>query len=102
MVTIKHALIVNDSKSTRIMLQRLLEKMNLDTQAVESTEKTLRYLEDHHLDVIFIDHMMPGMSGFEATLTIKNNPKIKSIPTVMYTSKESNGFNLSYKKRGWQ
>jgi CheY-like chemotaxis protein len=92
-MTIKNALIVDDSKSARIMLQRLLEKMNLNTQAVESAEEALRYLEDQHPDIIFMDHMMPGMNGLEATLTIKSNPKTESIPTIMYTSKESDGYN---------
>jgi CheY-like chemotaxis protein len=92
-MTIKNALIVDDSKSARIMLQRLLEKMNLNTQAVESAEEALLYLEDQHPDIIFMDHMMPGMNGLEATLTIKSNPKTESIPTIMYTSKESDGYN---------
>jgi CheY-like chemotaxis protein len=51
-MTIKNALIVDDSKSARIMLQRLLEKMNLNTQAVENAEEALRYLEDQHPDII--------------------------------------------------
>ncbi|MFT6450271.1 MAG: CheY-like chemotaxis protein [Oleispira sp.] len=92
-MTIKNALIVDDSKSARIMLQRLLEKMNLNAQAVESAEEALRYLEDQHPDIIFMDHMMPGMDGLEATQTITSNPKTENIPTIMYTSKESDGYN---------
>jgi len=73
-MTIKNALIVDDSKSARIMLQRLLAKMNVVALAVESAEEALSYLEKQHPDVIFMDHMMPGMDGLEATQTIKNNP----------------------------
>jgi CheY-like chemotaxis protein len=40
-----------------------------------------------------MDHMMPGTNGLEATLTIKSNPKTESIPSIMYTSKESDGYN---------
>jgi CheY-like chemotaxis protein len=92
-MTIKNALIVDDSKSARIMLQRLLEKMNLITQSVESGEEALLYLESKQPDIIFMDHMMPGMDGLEATKTIKNNPKTQGIPTIMYTSKEGDGYN---------
>jgi CheY-like chemotaxis protein len=92
-MTIKNALIVDDSKSARIMLQRLLEKMNVITQGVESGEEALRYLENKQPDIIFMDHMMPGMDGLEATKTIKNNPKTQGIPTIMYTSKEGDGYN---------
>ena len=86
-MTIKNALIVDDSKSARMMLQRLLEKMNVVASAVESAEEALQFLEERHPDVIFMDHMMPGMDGLEATQTIKNNPKTSTIPTIMYTSK---------------
>ncbi|MGK0249373.1 MAG: CheY-like chemotaxis protein [Oleispira sp.] len=92
-MTIKNALIVDDSKSARIMLQRLLEKMNVITQSVESGEEALRYLENQQPDIIFMDHMMPGMDGLEATKTIKNNPKTQGIPTIMYTSKEGDRYN---------
>ena len=92
-MTIKSALIVDDSKSARIMLQRLLEKMNVITLGVESAEEAISYLENQQPDIIFMDHMMPGMDGLEATQTIKNNPKTQGIPTIMYTSKEGDGYN---------
>ena len=99
-MTIKNALIVDDSKSARIMLQRLLAKMNVVALAVESAEEALSYLENQHPDVIFMDHMMPGMDGLEATQTIKNNPKTQSIPTIMYTSKEGDGYNTLARSHG--
>lgn len=92
-MTIKNALVVDDSKSARMILQRLLEKMNVITQGVESGEEALRYLENKQPDIIFMDHMMPGMDGLEATQTIKNNPKTQGIPTIMYTSKEDDGYH---------
>jgi len=99
-MTIKNALIVDDSKSARIMLQRLLEKMNVIALTVESAEEALLYLEDQQPDIIFMDHMMPGMDGLEATQTIKNNPKTQGIPTIMYTSKEGDGYNTLAKSHG--
>jgi CheY-like chemotaxis protein len=99
-MAIKNALIVDDSKSARIMLQRLLKKMNVGSLAVESAEEAIRYLEEKQPDVIFMDHMMPGMDGLEATQTIKNNPKTQSIPTIMYTSKEGDGYNILAKSHG--
>ena len=99
-MTIRNALIVDDSKSARIMLQRLLEKMNVIALGVESAEEALSYLEKQQPDVIFMDHMMPGMDGLEATQTIKSNPKTQGIPTIMYTSKEGNGYNSLAKSHG--
>lgn len=99
-MTIKNALIVDDSRSARVMLQRLLEKMNVDTLSVESAEAAFSYLENESPDVIFMDHMMPGMDGLEATLSIKNNPKTQNIPTIMYTSKEDDGYISLAKSHG--
>ncbi len=87
-MTIKNALVVDDSKSARMMLQRLLSKINVQADAVDSAEAALSFLESRQPDVIFMDHMMPGMDGLEATQLIKSNPRTATIPTIMYTSKE--------------
>ncbi|MCH2040373.1 MAG: response regulator [Saccharospirillaceae bacterium] len=87
-MAIKNALVVDDSKSARMMLQRLLGRMNVKAEAVESAEAALMFLDKSQPDVIFMDHMMPGMDGLEATQLIKSNPKTSTIPTIMYTSKE--------------
>jgi CheY-like chemotaxis protein len=38
--------------------------------------------------VIFMDHLMPGMDGFQAVQAIKANPRTASIPVMMYTSQQ--------------
>jgi len=83
----KRALVVDDSKSARFVLKRMLIELNLDVDAVESAQDGIRYLELNRPDIIFMDHMMPGMDGMEATKLIKENPLTSSIPIMMYTSK---------------
>ncbi len=84
----KTALIVDDSKSARVVLKRLLESHNLEVDTAESAEAALEYLIDHRPDVVFMDHMMPGMDGFQAVAAIKSNPDTATIPIMMYTSQE--------------
>ncbi|MEM8982071.1 MAG: response regulator [Pseudomonadota bacterium] len=84
----KRALIVDDSRSARIVLQRMLTTHELDVDMAESAEQALDYLTEHRPDVIFMDHMMPGMDGFEAVRAIKRNPETATIPIMMYTSQE--------------
>jgi len=84
----KSALIVDDSRSARVVLKRMLEVHDLDVATAESAESALQYLNDHRPDVIFMDHMMPGMDGFEAVSAIKNNPDTATIPIMMYTSQQ--------------
>src|SRR4051794_15640523 len=84
----KRALIVDDSKSARVFLSRILEKFEIDVDSAENAESAIEYLGTHRPDVIFMDHMMPGMDGFQAVQAIKNNPRTAMIPIMMYTSQE--------------
>jgi CheY-like chemotaxis protein len=84
----KRALIVDDSKSARLFLARILEKYELDVDNAENAEAAIEYLTSHRPDVIFMDHLMPGMDGFQAVQAIKNNPLTATIPIMMYTSQE--------------
>ncbi len=84
----KRALVVDDSKSARAFLSRILERHEITVDAAESAEAAIDYLSRTRPDVIFMDHMMPGMDGFQAVQSIKNNPRTSSIPILMYTSQE--------------
>ncbi|HUT42254.1 MAG TPA: response regulator [Gammaproteobacteria bacterium] len=82
------ALVVDDSRTARETLKRMLDKHGLDVDTLESAQQALDYLQGHTPDVIFMDHMMPGMDGFQAVEAIKGNPDTATIPIMMYTSKE--------------
>jgi CheY-like chemotaxis protein len=66
----------------------MLEAHELDVDTAESAESALEYLNANRPDVIFMDHLMPGMDGFEAVTAIKNNPDTATIPIMMYTSQQ--------------
>lgn len=82
----KRALIVDDSRSARLVLQRMLAKYGIGAHTVASAEEALDYLLRHRPDVIFMDHRMPGMDGFEAIKHIKKNLETATIPIIMFTS----------------
>jgi CheY-like chemotaxis protein len=84
----KRALIVDDSRSARLFLARILEKHEIEVDSVENAEAAIGYLASRRPDVIFMDHMMPGMDGFQAVRAIKNDSRTATIPIMMYTSQE--------------
>lgn len=84
----KRALIVDDSRSARVILGRMLEGFGLQADSVESAEQAFDYLRSARPDVIFMDHLMPGMDGFAAVKILKANPDTVTIPVLMYTSQE--------------
>jgi CheY-like chemotaxis protein len=87
-MALKRALIVDDSKSARMILSRMLEKYDLEVDTAESAELAIEYLRHHRPDAIFMDHLMPGMDGLQAVRAIKSNPQTAMIPIMMYTSQE--------------
>lgn len=84
----KRALVVDDSKSARVVLSRMLEKYGIEVDSADSAESALEYLREHRPDMIFMDHLMPGMDGLQAVREIKANPELTAIPVMMYTSQE--------------
>jgi CheY-like chemotaxis protein len=84
----KRALVVDDSKSARVILSRMLEKYDIDVDMAESAEQAIEYLKHDRPDAIFMDHLMPGMDGLQAVQAIKSNPQTAMIPIMMYTSQE--------------
>ena len=87
-MTAKRALIVDDSKSARVVLSRMLEEYAIEVDTAESAEDAIEYLKGQRPDVIFMDHLMPGMDGFQAVQAIKNDPRTAAIPIMMYTSQQ--------------
>ncbi|MGM0449903.1 MAG: response regulator [Pseudomonadota bacterium] len=92
-MAINTALLVDDSKVARFALSKLLEGRNMEVSMAGSAEEALDFLNsEQQPDVIFMDHLMPGMNGVEATKAIKRNPATAGIPVVMCTSKKSDDF----------
>jgi CheY-like chemotaxis protein len=84
----KRALVVDDSKSARVILSRMLEKYDIEVDMADSAESAIEYLKHNRPDAIFMDHLMPGMDGLQAVQAIKGNPHTAMIPIMMYTSQE--------------
>ncbi|KPP99066.1 response regulator [Marinobacter sp. HL-58] len=92
-MAIKNALLVDDSKVARFALSKLLEGRDMEVNMAGSAEEALDFLNSNKRpDVIFMDHLMPGMNGVEATKAIKGNPETAAIPIIMCTSKKSQSF----------
>ncbi len=86
-IGLSHALIVDDSRTSAVLLGKMLARSDLSSDKVASGEECLSYLAGTSPDIIFMDHMMPGMDGFDAVKAIKRQPRLAAIPIVMYTSK---------------
>ena len=85
----KRAVLVDDSKLARFALTKLLKEQGFKVEAFESAEEGLAYLESGSAHAVFMDHLLPGMDGLEATRALRGNPRTAGIPVVLCTSNDS-------------
>lgn len=87
------ALIVDDSRVATAALKRMLEPHHMAIESAESGEEAIEYLRSNVSPaVVFLDHMMPGMDGFQVLGLLQKDPRLAAIPIVMYTSKEGEAY----------
>jgi len=63
--------IVDDDVTEREMLVELLSAPNRQVEAFASAETALEHVRENPVDLAFLDHVMPGMSGAELAEKIK-------------------------------
>jgi twitching motility two-component system response regulator PilH len=80
-------LIVDDSPTEVHVMKKALEKGGFTTAPAGDGQEGVRLAREMHPDLIFMDIVMPGMNGYQATRAIVNDPDTKRIPIVMVTSK---------------
>jgi signal transduction histidine kinase len=76
--TLKHVLVVDDDKTNRIIVGKILERFDVTYQIVESGEKSIEAISNSKFDIILMDIEMPGMDGYETTKVIRNSEKINN------------------------
>lgn len=93
-------LLVDDSKSARYALRLALQRLGVEVELAESAEAAFQMLAGSLPDAILMDHMMPGLSGFEALDVIRADPRTAQVPVVMCTSHEAADFVADARRRG--
>ena len=80
----KKALVVDDSPYNRSVLSAMLRRMEMTVELAEDGEAGVEKFKTFHPDVVFLDYIMPKMSGVDAVREIR---KIDSkVVLVMVTS----------------
>jgi adenylate cyclase len=79
-------LVVDDTASNRDLLLRRLRHEGHQVDAVEDGASALDLLVSKNFDLIVLDLMMPGMSGFEVLCRLKSSSRTRHIPVVMISA----------------
>lgn len=78
-----HVLIVDDSPTVVEHVSRLLNNNGFKTSSATSAEQGIVRARDERPDLILMDVVFPGMSGFQATRSINRDPETARIPVVI-------------------
>ena len=80
-------LVVEDEQDIRDLLVFNLQKNDFNVQAADNGEKALSLIRSNNFDLILLDLMIPGISGFDLTRILKNDDETSEVPIIMLTAK---------------
>ena len=83
----KKVLVVDDEEDIRISVGQILEVCGYEVMKAENGSECLKKLEQGLPDLVILDIMMPGMSGWDVAARIKENEKWCTVPIVFLTAK---------------
>ena len=81
-------LIVDDSPAQVFSLQKLVEEWGHKTLAAQSGDEALQIAREELPDVILMDVVMPGMSGFQTARKLTRDLATRSIPVIFVSIKD--------------
>ena len=81
-----HILVADDDKNTRRLLQAVLEQDGYRVFTAEHGEEALSVMDQHHIDLVVLDVMMPKMDGYEFTRTLRETNN--NLPILMVSARQ--------------
>lgn len=82
-----HILVVEDDKNTRKLMEEVLLQNGYEVILAKDGIDALDKMDNHHVDLIVLDIMMPRMNGYELTETLRKCNY--NLPILMVTAKET-------------
>lgn len=81
-----HILVVDDDKSTRLLLRTVLEAENYTVTAACNGAEALEIMDKEHVDLVVLDVMMPEMDGYEFTEKLRSVDD--NLPVLMVSARQ--------------
>ncbi len=85
-------LIVDDEPINLEFFDVMLSKLGFDVEKAESGEEALERIKENKPDLIVLDNIMPGLTGWEVTKKLKNDLEFddfKNVPIIMFSAMDS-------------
>ena len=81
-------MVIDDSNTIRRSAELFLKAAGCEVILAEDGFDALAKIADQLPQVIFVDIMMPRLDGYQTCALIKRNPRFKSTPVIMLSSKD--------------
>ena len=81
-------LVVDDDPEARAMLAKILKEEQAEVVAASSGDEGMTLVAQAPPDLVLLDLMMPGMSGFEMVARLRAQPASANIPVMIVSAKE--------------
>lgn len=91
-------LVIDDSLTTRMLEQSILEAAGYQVELAVSAEDGLIKAHNHRYSLFIVDVEMPGMDGFSFVAQTRADPVLRDIPAIMVTSRDA----VADRQRGQQ
>ncbi len=85
----KMILVVDDEEDFHRVIRRVLEPEGYKVVSSLSAEEAMRLLDAAVPDLAILDWNLPGITGLQLARTLKQSPRFKKIPLIMYTVRDS-------------
>lgn len=95
----RKVLIVDDNEINGMLAAELLGAFSLETVVASSGEEAIRKAKEGRYSFVLMDHVMPGMSGVEATSAIRD---FSDMPIYAMTGELTDEVIAAFKKAGAQ
>jgi adenylate cyclase len=79
-------LVVDDNASNRDLLSRRLQRQGHTVLQAEDGAGALVLIEQQNLDLVLLDLMMPGISGYDVLALLKQDPRFRDIPVIIMSA----------------
>jgi PAS domain S-box-containing protein len=76
-------LVVDDEPDSRLLIEHFLEDFGCQSLSASTGEEALALAEKHRPDLMTLDLIMPGMSGWDVLKKLKAHPELRTIPVVV-------------------
>lgn len=85
--TFASILVVEDEPEIRALITRALSKAGFNTIDAGNTHQAHNVIESIRPDLIVLDWMLPGQSGFDFLRQLKSDPVYRDLPVILLTAR---------------